>query len=237
MDKRWAPEGKLGRLVELRDAWDDCTKCKLSEKRNNIVFGSGYVDADLMFLGEGPGEVEDLEGDPFVGEAGKLLDDLFESVGMERDEVFISNLVMCRPPSNRDPTKIEREACAPRLYEQIRLVDPLLIIPIGKVAMKALLKSDWKSILDRHGELGEIEVPSVLHVEPLKYSAMPIIHPAFILRAEGVDPRTGKWPEEGYCHKTLRDLTMALDMVRYLQKQYKETRVKLRGHPALRVME
>ncbi len=234
----WSEEWRLDRLQLLYDEWADCERCKLCNGRQNIVFGEGSIETDLMFIGEGPGEEEDKCGDPFVGGSGQLLEDLFDRVGINRSEVFLTNLVMCRPPSNRDPTKLESDSCAPRLYEQIRIVNPLLIIPIGKVAMKVLMKGDWKSILDNqhgHGQLGKLKIPAVQHVEDIVYDAMPIIHPAFILRADSIDPSTGTWPEDGYCHQTIQDLTSALDWVQFLKKQYRKTRDAFHGHPALKV--
>jgi DNA polymerase len=240
MTELWSLDWKLERIQELFNEWDDCDRCRLHESRTTIVFGEGNLEADFMFIGEGPGDEEDQTGDPFIGNSGKLLNDLLEAVGIDREDVFITNMVMCRPPSNRDPTKLERESCSPRLWEQIRVVDPRLIIPVGKVVMKALMGNKWTSILDNqngHGQLGEIKVPAVQHVEPVRYPAMPIIHPNYILKTDSIDPTTGHWQENGPCHQTIKDLTQALDMVQFLKKQYNKSQDAYQGHPALRVTQ
>src|ERR1700729_4515078 len=124
-------------LEELRITASNCIKCALSEGRTQVVFGVGAPDADLLFVGEGPGREEDLAGEPFVGRSGKLLDRLmWEEVGLTRAECYIANVVKCRPPQNRDPAPREIEACRPYLAEQIDLIDPRVIVTLGKIKKK-----------------------------------------------------------------------------------------------------
>ena len=118
-----------------------CTRCPLSEGRTNVVFGNGNADADLMFVGEAPGRDEDLQGLPFVGRAGKLLDQLLEEVGLQRSDVFVANVLKCRPPGNRDPQPEEIDSCRPWLEEQVRLIEPRVIGTLGNFATKLLTGS------------------------------------------------------------------------------------------------
>jgi len=119
-----------------------CTLCTLCEERNKVVFGVGDPNARLMFIGEGPGRDEDLQGEPFVGAAGQLLNRILAAMGLRREEVYIANTVKCRPPRNRNPEPAELAACRPYLLEQVRLVDPELIVVLGRVAMQAVLETD-----------------------------------------------------------------------------------------------
>jgi DNA polymerase len=116
-----------------------CTKCPLARTRTQVVFGAGDPHADLLFVGEGPGEQEDLQGIPFVGRAGKLLTTLIEGIGLDRDAVYIANVVKCRPPGNRDPLPIEIESCRPYLEAQVDFVDPKVVVSLGNFATKLLL--------------------------------------------------------------------------------------------------
>jgi len=156
-----------------------CKKCILSETRHNVVFGVGSPDAEVMFIGEGPGEQEDLKGEPFVGRAGKLLDDMLEIIGLSREKVYIANIVKCRPPGNRDPLNTEQEACFPWLHEQIALINPKLIVCLGRIAAMALIDSGFK-ISREHGQwrnLGERRI-------------MALYHPAALLRDPQKRPET-----------------------------------------------
>lgn len=119
----------------------ECTACRLAETRNSVVFGVGGSNADLMFIGEAPGRNEDLQGEPFVGAAGRLLDRLAGEVGIERDEVYIANVLKCRPPGNRDPREDEIAACKGYLADQIRFIDPTVVMTLGNFASKLLLKT------------------------------------------------------------------------------------------------
>ena len=132
---------KYKSLDSFRAAIEKCEKCNLSNTRNKFVFGSGDPNADLLLIGEGPGEEEDAQGQPFVGRAGKLLDKILAAIGFSRDnKVFIINIVKCRPPENRNPLLSEIEQCFPYLIQQISLIKPKLIIALGKVAGQTLLR-------------------------------------------------------------------------------------------------
>ena len=139
------------------DSWDilktECASCRASplcEGRHNLVFGVGNEHADLMFVGEGPGEQEDLQGVPFVGPAGKLLDSMLEMIDLDRSRIYIANMVKCRPPHNRDPQASEMAACRAWLDRQIALVDPKLIVCLGRISAMALIREDFR-ITREHG--------------------------------------------------------------------------------------
>ncbi len=135
---------------QLENACLGCEKCGLCRTRTNVVFGVGDRDAKVMFIGEGPGEQEDLKGEPFVGPAGKLLDDMMSIIDLDRTNSYIANIVKCRPPMNRDPMETEQEACAPYLYEQIALVKPKIIVCLGRIAAMKLIREDFR-ITREHG--------------------------------------------------------------------------------------
>ena len=126
------------------------TRCGLCEKRHHVVFGVVNRQTDIMFVGEGPGEQEDLQGIPFVGPAGQLLDDMLSIIDLVRDKCYIANIVKCRPPHNRDPLEIEQEACIGYLNQQIRLIAPKMIVCLGRIAAKALIREDFR-ITREHG--------------------------------------------------------------------------------------
>ncbi len=128
------------KLRELRQEAASCRACGLAETRTQVVFGFGAFDADIMFVGEAPGRNEDLQGEPFVGAAGKLLDCLLTEIGVERDDVYIANVLKCRPPGNRDPRIDEIDACKEYLRVQMELIDPRVVVPLGNFATKLLLK-------------------------------------------------------------------------------------------------
>jgi DNA polymerase len=127
---------------ELRSAVASCTRCRLCESRTQTVFGVGNPAADWMIIGEAPGAEEDRRGEPFVGRAGKLLDEMLLAIGEKRDSVFIANILKCRPPNNRDPSHDEAASCRPYLERQIELVQPKIILAVGRVAAQQLLQSD-----------------------------------------------------------------------------------------------
>ena len=140
------------------DTWESlkrdcagCRCCSLGETRHNLVFGVGNAQAEVMLIGEGPGEQEDLQGVPFVGPAGKLLDDMLEMIDLDRQKVYIANIVKCRPPRNRDPLNVEQEACRPWLDRQIALVNPRIIVCLGRIAAMALIREDFR-ITREHGQ-------------------------------------------------------------------------------------
>jgi uracil-DNA glycosylase family 4 len=154
-------------LHELREALGDCHRCPLGDTRTTLVFGVGDSCARVMLVGEAPGRNEDLEGEPFVGAAGRLLDELLSSAGLSRGDIYIANVLKCRPPKNRDPKRDEIECCAPFLREQIRLIDPAVVVTLGNYATRSLL--DTKAgITTLHGRPVDIDGRTVL----------PVFHPA-----------------------------------------------------------
>ncbi len=149
----------------LEQTCASCQNCPLHATRTNVVFGCGNRDADLMFIGEGPGEREDATGIPFVGAAGQLLDKYLAAVGIDRDSVYIANILKCRPPNNRDPLPEEADACITHLREQVRLVKPKLIVCLGRIAAARLIHPDYR-ITREHGEIltkGKTAVTAVYH--------------------------------------------------------------------------
>ena len=163
---------------ELETACKSCRKCGLCETRTNVVFGVGNKNADVMFIGEGPGENEDLQGEPFVGRAGQLLDKMLAAVDLDRhDNVYIANIVKCRPPQNRDPQPEEQEACLDWLRAQVSLIRPKIIVCLGRIAAAKLMKPDIK-ITKEHGVF--IEKGGIL--------MMATLHPAALLRSPANKP-------------------------------------------------
>ncbi len=168
------------------DTWESlraeclsCQRCALADTRTNVVFGVGPEDAEIMLVGEGPGENEDLQGEPFVGRGGQLLDEMLSLVGLSRKEnVYIANIVKCRPPKNRDPLNTEQDACIGYLRRQTALLRPKLIVCLGRIAAMRIIREDYK-ITREHGQW----------VEKAGVSMTAIYHPAALLR----DPR--KKPE------------------------------------------
>jgi uracil-DNA glycosylase family 4 len=158
-------------LKEIREELGDCKRCKLSRGRKHIVFGEGAARADLMFIGEGPGEEEDLQGLPFVGAAGQLLNRILNKMGLRREEVYIANVVKCRPPGNRDPEPDEAAQCLPFLQKQIEAIRPRVIVTLGKVATQALLNTQ-APITRLRGHWQKYRQTSV----------MPTFHPSYLLR-------------------------------------------------------
>ncbi len=158
----------------------DCRRCPLWETRTNVVFGVGNEQAKVMFVGEGPGENEDLQGEPFVGRAGKLLDDMLKIIGLDRHEnIYIANIVKCRPPKNRDPLGTEQDACIGWLERQIELVDPRLIVCLGRIAAMRLIKPDFR-ITKEHGQWFDLGNRKI----------MALYHPAALLRDPSKRPET-----------------------------------------------
>ena len=150
-----------------------CKKCRLCQNRNNVVFGTGNKNAKLMFIGEGPGADEDIQGEPFVGKAGKLMNMAFETIGLKREEVYIANIVKCRPPSNRNPEDDEAQACLNYLRNQVILVKPQIIVLLGSVALKNILGKEY-GITASRGKW----------FEKKGISYMQTWHPAALLRDE-----------------------------------------------------
>jgi uracil-DNA glycosylase family 4 len=175
MQPRSAEDRREDLIKVYREA-SVCTRCPLSEGRTNVVFGNGNADADLMFVGEAPGRDEDLQGLPFVGRAGKLLDQLLEEVGLQRADVFVANVLKCRPPGNRDPQPDEIETCRPYLHRQIELIEPKVICTLGNFATKLLTRSQ-RGITGVHGR------PQVHELGGRTVRVFPIYHPAAALRS------------------------------------------------------
>lgn len=137
---------------ELERRCKSCTRCGLCENRHNVVFGVGDPSADIMFVGEGPGEQEDLQGEPFVGRAGQLLDDMLSIIDLDRKKnCYIANIVKCRPPQNRDPLEVEQDACIGYLHDQIALVQPKILVCLGRIAAMRLIRDDYR-ITREHGQ-------------------------------------------------------------------------------------
>ena len=135
---------------DLEQTCSHCNMCQLCHGRKNVVFGVGNQNADIMLIGEGPGEQEDLQGEPFVGPAGKLLDDMLSIIDLDRTKVYIANIVKCRPPRNRDPFDEEQEACFGYLTQQIALIQPKIIVCLGRISAKKLIDSEYR-ITREHG--------------------------------------------------------------------------------------
>lgn len=186
---------------QMFDKWEDlvnecvnCQKCSLCETRTNVVVGVGNKNAKVLFIGEGPGENEDLQGEPFVGRGGKLLDKMLEAVDLNRNKnIYIANIVKCRPPKNRDPKPEEQEMCIDWLRNQVKLISPKIIVCLGRISAARIIKSDIK-ITKEHGQF--FEKNGIL--------MMPMLHPAAVLR----DPR--RKPEAFNDFLILRDKIMEI---------------------------
>ena len=170
----------------MADQWEvlrkeclSCRSCALADTRTQVVFGDGATDAEILLIGEGPGQNEDEQGVPFVGRAGMLLDDMLEIIGLDRTKVYIANIVKCRPPQNRDPLNVEQEACIGWLRRQTALLRPKIIICLGRIAAKAIIKEDFK-ITSEHGQW--------FSRNGVQMTA--IYHPAALLRDVGKRPET-----------------------------------------------
>lgn len=166
-------------LEKLRTECLECRRCQLCETRTNVVFGVGPENAKVMFIGEGPGENEDLQGEPFVGRGGKLLDDMLELIDLDRTKVYIANMVKCRPPKNRDPLPTEQAACAQWLDAQLRLINPSIIVCLGRIAAMRFIRPDFK-ITKEHGKWFDKDGRKV----------MALYHPAALLRDPSKRPDT-----------------------------------------------
>lgn len=163
------------RLVEVYREASSCTLCPLAETRTKVVFGAGNADADLMFVGEAPGAEEDRQGLPFVGRAGGLLNELLAGIGLRREDVFIANTLLCRPPGNRDPQPVELDTCRPYLEAKVELIQPKVIATLGNFATK-LITANQTGITRVHGK------PQTHTLGERTVRVFPIFHPAAILR-------------------------------------------------------
>ena len=166
-------------FAQLHEECLQCQKCPLWETRTNVVFGVGNPDSPILIIGEGPGEQEDLQGEPFVGAAGKLLDDMLQLIGLDRSKLYIANIVKCRPPRNRDPLKEEQEACMPWLEQQMERMQPQVILCLGRVAAQRMIRPDFKITQD-HGKW----------YRQGNQRLMAIYHPSALLRDERKRPET-----------------------------------------------
>lgn len=157
-------------LTKLSDSLDNCQLCQLSAGRTQVVFGTGNPHASIMFVGEAPGFYEDREGEPFVGAAGKLLTELLRSIGLERSDIYIANVIKCRPPNNRDPLPDEIDTCKPFLLQQIQLIQPKLVCTLGNFATQTLLERKV-GITKVRGQVIQLE----------NFVVFPLLHPAAAL--------------------------------------------------------
>lgn len=162
---------------ELESACRECKQCPLHAERQNMVFGVGNKEAKVMFIGEGPGEQEDIQGIPFVGPAGMLLNDYLTAVGIKREDVYIANIVKCRPPKNRDPHEDEQEACIGYLRNQVQLIKPKIIVCLGRIAAKKIIDPEFK-ITREHGTWYDSKGIRI----------MATFHPSALLRDESRRP-------------------------------------------------
>jgi DNA polymerase len=161
----------LDLLGELRNIVIACEKCRLSKSRTQVVYGVGNPNADLMFIGEAPGRDEDIKGEPFVGRAGQLLTDIIKAMQLTRDDVYIANIVKCRPPENRNPEQDELDACRPHIRRQIEIIQPKVIVTLGRFALQSLTEKGY-AISNVRGQWLEYNGIKV----------MPTYHPAYLLR-------------------------------------------------------
>ncbi|MGI9308640.1 MAG: uracil-DNA glycosylase [Gammaproteobacteria bacterium] len=181
-----------GRLEELRQGVSACTRCELHKSRTQTVFGTGNPEADWLIIGEAPGVDEDRQGQPFVGRAGLLLNEMLRAVGLQRDAVYIANILKCRPPDNRNPSGAEADACSSWLEQQIAAIEPRLILAVGKVAAQNLLGND-EAIGRMRGQVysyGEKDIPVVV-----------TYHPAYLLRSPGEKHKS--WADLVFARKVL----------------------------------
>lgn len=187
------PQTNAEKLAWLRDYMGDCRRCPLWEERTNLVFGEGNPEARLLFAGEAPGYNEDRTGRPFVGRAGKLLDKMIEAMGLERGDVYICNVLKSRPPNNRDPQPEEIAECIPFLHKQIAIIEPEVIVTLGRPAMQNLLDTDRPlgAVRGRWQTYRDIDV-------------MPTYHPAYILHSEGQKKQKAR-------RKTWNDLQQVME--------------------------
>lgn len=158
-------------LNQLESICRNCTKCSLYKSRNNLVFGQGNINSVLMFVGEAPGEQEDLTGIPFVGKSGQLFDKILDAIKLTRNDIYIANILKCRPPKNRDPLENEKDSCIPYLRKQVSIIHPKIIVCLGRVAAQTIIKPDFK-ITKEHG----------VWTERKGYHLTATYHPSALLR-------------------------------------------------------
>ena len=185
-------DDKPAALRVIREDIGDCTRCRLSQARTNIVFGVGDPQARIMFVGEGPGADEDAQGEPFVGRAGQLLNNMISAMGIRREDVYIANVVKCRPPQNRTPERDECDTCGPFLMRQISVVRPEMIVALGATAAKFLLgaSDSMANLRGQHLRLSSRSLPQARAERDPDFTTKLVVtyHPAYLLR----DPRQKK---------------------------------------------
>jgi len=169
---------KFNSLNDLFEKYKACQKCALGKTRKNLVFGRGLSNPPIMFIGEGPGADEDTQGEPFVGRAGKLLTKMISAIGIERDDVYITNIVKCRPPDNRNPNPAEISCCLPIIKQQIEILNPKLIVTLGNIPTKTLIP-DAPGITRARGKIKQYE----------KWKILPTFHPSYLLRNRSAMPQ------------------------------------------------
>lgn len=212
-------------LYELEDFWAGCQRCDLHKTRANLVFGEGNPEADILIIGEGPGEREDQSGHPFYGRAGEVLDEFLDLVSLDRaQDLYLTNVVCCRPTvevtddrtgqtrtDNRPPSKLEREACRPRLMETTYLIDPLIIITVGKVPFQVLTGKATQAKAAR-GRMCTFTMMG--RIASINYAVLPIYHTAYLARSHD-RRREGPWGE------TLEDFNTAVKLLDHLREAYR----------------
>ena len=169
---------KKDKLDQIKNKVLECKKCSLHKTRNNLVFGEGIFNPNIMFIGEAPGKNEDKIGRPFVGRAGRIFDEMLGSIELKRENVYISNIIKCRPPKNRNPTKIETTMCSKYIDKQIEIINPKVIVPLGRIAISYIFKKfglPFEKISNIHGSLYSIN--NSLN----KFKIIPIYHPASVI--------------------------------------------------------
>jgi len=181
-------------IKDLEKICSRCRKCRLHETRNKVVFGEGNLKADILIVGEGPGYNEDKQGKPFVGRAGHLLDKMLKSIELDRSKVYISNIVKCRPPKNRNPQESEIEKCLPYLRWQVKIIKPKIIVSLGSVSSRVLIDENIKITKDR----GKI-------VEKGEIKFIPTYHPAYLLRNQNA--KKDAWEDLKLISKTFKELS------------------------------
>ena len=194
---------------QLKQECSLCDRCPLSATRTNLVFGTGNEHSDIVFVGEGPGEKEDLQGIPFVGPAGQLLDVMLKLIGLRREDVYICNIVKCRPPMNRDPAPEEREACSQWLERQLALIDPKIIVCLGRISATWLISPSFK-ITKEHGQWYEIDGRKVIAT----------FHPSALLR--DVSKRPEAFADFREIRSAMRELGHELDPLALYDAEKKE---------------
>lgn len=217
---------KVEKLELLYQDWEDCTRCPLHEERKNVVFGEGNAEADIMIIGEGPGDSEDRSGSPFIGPAGAILDKALTHANVSREDFWITNIVGCRPTGvelkrkdneieevvrDRQPNKLETDACSPRLQEQIYIVDPILILALGKKATEILTGKPIK-ITQERGQVFEMTVPGKA-IPTVTYPVLATLHPSYV-------NRIGRFDNGSPMHQLFMDIQKALVITNRLRGAY-----------------